>query len=255
MLQRIAVVYLAASLILLHLSRRAQAWTAGVLLLGYWAAMSLIPVPGSGTGVLTAEGNLAAYIDSYLLPGKMYRGTWDPEGLFSTLPAIATTLLGVFTGNWLRSGRDRSEIAAGMFTAGWIAILGGLAWGLVLPVNKNLWTSSYVLYTAGAALEGLACCYWLIDVRGYRRWARPAIVYGLNAITVFVASGLLSKMLYRLEIGDGREAASVWKWAYEHLFLPWGTPMGASLAMAVTYVVFWWGLMWLLYRRGIFIKV
>ena len=170
----------------------------------------------------------------------MYRGTWDPEGLFSTLPAVATTLLGVFTGHWIRSGRDRSEIAAGMFTAGWIAILAGLAWGWVLPINKNLWTSSYVLFTAGAALEGLAFCYWLIDVRGIRRWAWPGIVYGLNAITVFVASGLLTKILYRIKIPDGAETVSLWTWGYRHLFLPWGTPMGASLAMALAYVAFWW---------------
>ncbi len=254
-LQRIAVVYLASSLIVLHFSRRAQAWIAAGLMLGYWAAMSLIPVPGHGAGVLTPEGNLAAFIDSYLLPGKMYRGTWDPEGLFSTLPAIATTLLGVFAGNWIRSGRERSEIAAGMFTAGWIAILAGLAWGLAFPLNKNLWSSSYVLYTAGAALEGLAFCYWLIDVRGYRRWAQPAIVYGLNSIAVFVLSGLLAKMLIRTKISADPKAISLWDWTYQQVFLPWCTPTGASLAMALANVAFWWLMMWLLYRREIFIKV
>ncbi|MCP3961703.1 MAG: DUF5009 domain-containing protein [bacterium] len=254
-LQRIAVVYLATSLIVLHFSRRAQIWITAALLLGYWAAMALIPVPGSGVGVLTPEGNLAAWIDSYLLPGSMYRVTWDPEGLFSTVPAVATALLGVFTGNWLRSGRDRSEIAAGMFTAGWLAILAGLAWDLVFPLNKNLWTSSYVLYTAGAALEALAFCYWLIDVRGHRKWAQPAIVYGLNAITVFVASGLLTKLLYRAKLADGGGPISTWSWIYQNVFLPWTTPEGASLVMALSYVVFWWLLMAILYRRGIFIKV
>ena len=254
-LQRIAVVYLVASLIVLHCSRRAQAGIAAALLLGYWAAMAWIPVPGSGAGVLTPEGNLAAFIDSTLLPGRMYRGTWDPEGLFSTLPAIATTLLGVFTGNWIRCGRDRSEIAAGMFAAGWALILAGLAWSVVLPLNKNLWTSSYVLYTAGAALEGLAFCYWLIDVRGYRKWAQPAIVYGRNSIAVFVASGLLTKLLYRTGFADGGGHISYWSWIYQSFYLPLGSPLNASLAMALSYVVFWWLMMWWLYRRGIFIKV
>ncbi len=270
-LTRIAVVYLLASLVVIHLSRRAQAWTAPAILLGYWAAMALVPVPGAGAGAgdFSPEGNLAAWIDRALLPGRLYRGTWDPEGLFSTLPAVATALLGVFTGRWIRSedrpgrdrpgrdrpGRDRTEIAAGMFAAGWLAILAGLAWDLVFPINKNLWTSSYVLFTAGAALEGLALCYWLIDCRGVRRWAWPAIVYGLNPIAVYVLSGLLMKLLDRIRFADGSETTSLASWIYRHLFLPWAPPVDASLAFAVSYVVFWWAMMALLYRRRIFIKI
>ncbi len=254
-LTRIAVVYLFASLVVLHLSRRAQAWAAAAILLGYWALLALVPAPGAAAGDLSPEGNLAAWVDRLLLPGRLYRGTWDPEGLLSTLPAVATALLGVFAGRWIRSRRERSEIAAGMFAAGWLMILAGLVWDLALPINKNLWTSSYVVFTAGAALEGLALCYWLIDVRGIRRWASPAIVYGLNSIAVFVLSGLVTKMLYRIRVGPGGEATSLMGWIYRHGFLSWAPPLDASLAFAVAYVVFWWAMMAILYRRGIFIKV
>ncbi len=252
-LQRIAVVYLVASLLVLRLSRRALAWTTAGLLAGYWAALELIPVPGQGAGVLTPEGNLAAWVDGWLLPGRMYQGTWDPEGLASTVPAVATTLLGVFTGHWIRSRRERSEIAAGMFTAGWLAILAGLAWSIWFPLNKNLWTSSYVLFTAGAALEGLAFCYWLIDGLGYRAWARPAIVFGLNAIAVYVLSGLGTDLLIWIRVG--MEDSALYGWIYRHLFVSWAGPLNGSLAFALAYLAFWWLAMAALYRRRIFIKV
>ncbi|HUV14707.1 MAG TPA: DUF5009 domain-containing protein, partial [Acidobacteriota bacterium] len=194
-LQRIAVVYFVVSLIVMHTSMRAQVWISGGVLCFYWAFLTLIPVPGVGAGVLTPEGNLAAFVDSYLLPGRMWQGTWDPEGLLSTIPAVVTTLLGVLTGRWLRSGREKCEIAGWMFVAGWGAILVGVFWGILFPINKNLWTSSYVVFTAGAALQFLAVCYWLIDIKGYTRWFYPAIVYGMNAIAVYVLSGMVGDLL------------------------------------------------------------
>lgn len=253
-LQRIALAYLATAVVHLETGRRAQWWTTVGLLAGYWAALALVPVPGYGRGDLTPEGNLAAWIDRQLLPGRLWQGSWDPEGLLSTLPAIATTLIGLLAGYWIRSARDRAEIAAGMFTTGWGLILLGLAWDLVLPINKNLWTSSYVLFTAGAALEGLACCYWLIDVRRHRRWARPAIVFGVNALAVYVLSSLVARALHRLELpGTGGLTAN--RWLYEHLFLPWGEPTLASLAYATCYVAIWWVLLLPLYRRRIWLKI
>jgi len=248
-LQRIAIIYAATALILLHTSRRTQAWITAGLLLGYWGIMQLAPVPGVGAGVLTAEGNFAAWVDQSIVPGRLYRGSWDPEGLFSTLPALATALLGAFTAYWMRSGRERSEIAAGMFAAGWAGILGGLVWGLVFPINKNLWTSSYVLFTAGAALEGLALCYWLIDIRGYRRWARPAIVYGLNPITAYVLSMLLATAL-RLFPAN----ASIQERLFGALSF-WLSPVDASLVYALGFVILFWGLAEWLHRQRLFIKV
>jgi predicted acyltransferase len=248
-LQRIAIVYAATALILLHVSRRNQFRLAAGLLLGYWVLMELAPVPGVGAGVLTPKGNFAAWVDRALVPGRLYRGSWDPEGLFSTLPALATALLGSFTAYWMRSGRERTEIAAGMFAAGWIALLGGLAWGTVFPINKNLWTSSYVLFTAGLALEGLALCYWLIDIRGYRRWARPAISYGLNPITAYVLSMLLATTLRLFP-----EGASVQQRSFDALSTVL-SPENASLAYALGFVVLFWAFAALLERRRIFIKV
>jgi predicted acyltransferase len=254
-LQRIAVVYFFAALMALHFSARAQAWIAGTILIFYWAIMKLIPVPGFGAGVLTPEGNLAAYIDSFLLPGRMWQGTWDPEGLLGTLPAISTALLGLLTGHWLRSERPRETIACGMFVAGWGGILLGLLWGIWFPINKPIWTSSFVLFTAGAALQFLGVCYWLIDVRDLRRWAYPAVVYGMNAITVYVASELLTGLLYavRIPVEDG--AVPLWTWLYRNAFLSWAEPMNASVFMAFLYVVLWFLLMDILYRRKIFIKI
>ena len=254
-LQRIALVYLAASLIVLNLSRRAQAWVTLGLLLGYWAVMKLVPVPGAGAGVLTPDGNLAAWIDGFVVPGRMYQGRWDPEGFLSTIPAIATTLLGVFTGHWIRSGRERLEIAAGMFAVGWLAILAGLAWGIFFPINKNLWTSSYVVFTAGAALELLALCYWLIDIQGYQKWARPGVVFGVNAIAVFVLSSLVTRLLIFVQVPSGAETIAAKQWIYDNLFASWASPVNASLAYAACHVLMWWALTALLYRRRIFIKI
>lgn len=254
-LPRIAIVYLIASILFLNLSRRALAWVAGGLLTGYWALLTLVPVPGVGAGVLTPDGNLAAWIDSFLVPGRMYQGAWDPEGFTSTLPAIATALLGIFVGDWLRRGRDRLEIATRMFGVGWLAILAGLAWGLWFPINKNLWTSSYVLFTTGAAMVILALCYWLIDIKDHTRWAQPFVVFGVNAIAVFVLSGLMARLMIFIQVPAGDETIPLKSWIYEHLFAPWASPTNASLAYAVVYVAIWWALMALLYRRRIFIKV
>ena len=254
-LPRIAVVYLLTSLIVLNLPRRAQVWVFTGILLVYWALMKLVPVPGFGAGVLTPEGNLAGWIDSVLLPGRLYQGTWDPEGLLSTLPAIATALSGVFTGYWLQSGRGRAEIARGMLVAGGLAVVAGLLWSPWFPINKNLWTSSYVLFSSGAALVCLATCYWLIDFKGYRRWAQPAVVLGVNAIAVFVLSGLVTRLLIRIHVPADPDPITLKQWIYETLFASWSSPMNASLAYAVAYLLFWWVLMALLYRREIFIKI
>ncbi len=254
-LPRIAVVYLATSLIVLNLSRRAQVWVFVGLLVSYWGVMKWVPVPGFGAGDLTPEGNLSGWIDSVLLPGRLYQGTWDPEGLLSTFPAIATALSGVFTGYWLRSGRDRVQIARGLAVAGGLAMAAGLVWGLWFPINKNLWTSSYVLFSSGAALACLALCYWLIDVRGHGKWAPPAVVFGVNAIAVFMLSGLVARLMIRIHVPADPDPITLKQWLYETLFASWASPTNASLAFALTYLLLWWALMALLYRRKIFIKI
>ena len=253
-LQRIGVAFVAAAALVLFLKPRAQAWAAAALLLGYWAAMRLVPVPGFGAGDLGKEGNFAAYVDRAVIgTNHMWASakTWDPEGLFSTLPAVATVLLGVFAGRWLRSARAPAEKATGMFFAGNVALVAGLAWGAVFPINKNLWTSSYVVFTAGMALNFLAMCYWMVDVRGHQRWARPFLVFGVNAIAAFFASGIMARVLNLVKV-DG---ASLKTWIFDHAFASWLSPVNASLAFALSFVLVWVGIMEVLYRRKIFFKV
>jgi predicted acyltransferase len=255
-LQRIAIVYFFASIITLNTRLRGQIWITSGLLIFYWVIMKLIPVPGYGAGDLSVEGNLAAYVDNAIFHGHMWKATWDPEGLLSTIPAIATALTGVLTGHLLISGRDRKEIAGWMFVIGWMAILVGLFWSIVFPINKALWTSSYVVFTSGAALQFLGFCYWLIDVQGWKKWANPAVIYGMNAITVFVLSGILAKILiYTKILGPVGKEISLKSWIFQNLFASWASPINASLIFAIVNILFWLGMMTILYRKKIFIKI
>ncbi|MFQ5605844.1 MAG: acyltransferase family protein [bacterium] len=255
-LQRIAAVYFFASIITLNTKLRGQAiWMAGLLLF-YWGIMKLVPVPGYGAGDLSVEGNLAAFVDNALLHGHTWKETWDPEGLLSTIPAIATTLAGVLTGHLLHAGEDKKNIAGWMFVLGWGAIVVGLLWGIGFPINKSLWTSSYVVFTAGAALQFLGVCYWLIDVKGIKKWAYPGIVYGMNSIAVFVLSGLVARLTFLIKVSaeDG-SSVSLKTWIYNHVFASWAGQLNGSLLFAVTNILFWFGLMAILYRKRIFIKI
>ena len=253
-LQRIGVVYLFAASAYLFLKVRGRWVLTATLLLGYWALMTLVPVPGYGAGVLTQDGNLAAYVDRLFLDGHMWRETWDPEGLLSTLPAIGTTLLGIFAGEWLRSERAGGRKTSGLLIAGVVGVAAGLAWDVVFPINKGIWTSSYVVFTAGAALLLLGLLYWMIDVRLWRSWSKPMVVYGMNAIAVFVASGLVARIMGLWRVGGG-EGVPLKTWVYEHVFASWAGPLNGSLAFAVSYVMLWLGLIWILYLRRIFIKI
>ncbi len=254
-LQRIGLVYFAAAAAYVFLDRRARWVTAAALLLGYWALMSWVPVPGYGPGDLSAEGNLAAWIDRLVMDGRLWQDSWDPEGLLSTLPAIATSLLGIFTGEWLQSERKPAELMRGLFLGAAVLVPTGLLWGIVFPINKNLWTSSYVVFTAGTALLLLSVLYWLIDVRGRRGlWERWMVVYGMNAITVFVASGMVAKTLGLIRVG-GADGTSLYDWMFKTLFRPWAGDYNGSLAFALSYVVFWLGIMWILHARKIYIKI
>ena len=254
-LQRIGLVYIFAAGFYLWLSARARWVITGVLLLGYWALMTLVSVPGYGAGDLSPDGNLAAYIDRLVMAGHLWQGTWDPEGLISTLPAIATSLLGIFTGEWLRRGGSKEEITKGLFVAGGVLVPLGWAWGLVFPINKNLWTSSYVLFSAGIALILLAAMYWVIDVKKWRGgWHTPLVVYGVNAIAAFVASGMLAKTMNRVRIG-GEDGVSMHGWIYQNMFQSWAGDYNGSVAYAVSYMMFWLGVMWLLHTRRIYIKI
>jgi predicted acyltransferase len=257
-LQRISVCYLVVSLIFIKTSWRTQAMTTGALLLFYWFLMTVVPVLVFGASDLSKEGNLAAHVDRWLLGHHIWKGgvVYDPEGLLSTIPAIATTLAGVLTGHWLRSRRTQFEKAGGMFFAGACAIAVGWAWHFWFPINKSLWTSSYVVFTAGMALQMLGICYWLVDIKGYRAWAKPFVIFGVNALALFVFSGLLARLMGIIKIprADGASLA-LQPYIYKNLFASWAAPINASLFYAIAYIFFWLLLMWLLYRKRIFIKV
>ena len=255
-LQRIALCYCAASIAVLTLRVRGQSLVAAALVIGYWAAMAFLPFPGRAAGSLTPENNLAAYVDRALLRGHLLFDDWDPEGLLSTLPAIATTLGGVLAGQWLRSVRTRSERALGLFAGGFGVLAAGLLLSVWWPINKNLWSSSFAVFSTGAALTLFALCYWLIDVRGYRRWAVPFAAYGTNPIVAYVLSSLLAKVLLLWMVpGPGGARVPFQEYAFDALFLRVAAPINASLLYAVVYVLFWLGITAFLYRQRIVIKV
>jgi len=190
-LGRIALSCFFAAIIFLNFRLRGQIVIFLFLLIGYWAAMMLIPVPGFGSGQLTPEGNLAAYVDQVMLPGKLHRGVYDPEGLLSTIPAIGSAMLGIFTGQFLYQlpeEKRNSRTALLLFSVGFILIIVGWLWGLVFPINKNLWSSSYVLYAGGWSLVLFALFYWIIDIAGYKRWSLPFVWIGTNSILIYMAA-------------------------------------------------------------------
>ncbi|MFN7945184.1 MAG: DUF5009 domain-containing protein [Blastocatellia bacterium] len=255
-LQRIAVCYFCAAIIFLKFRVRGQAVIAAALLLLYWLVMKTIPAPGYAAGDLSMEGSLASWIDRTLLPGHIYRPLYDPEGILSTAPAISTCLAGVLTGRWLQMKREPLDKAAGMFAVGALCIIVGYVWDLAFPINKALWTSSYVVFTAGMALELLALCYWAVDIKSYRKWAKPFVIFGVNALALYVLSGLMARVLGIIPMmkTDGTPG-DLKTFLYERLFAAWLSPVNASLAFALSYVLLWLGLMTILYRRRIFIKV
>ena len=261
-LQRIGVAYIAAALLTLRTSTRTQIGIVTALLLGYWAVMTLIPVPGTGAvgavALATPDASLAAWLDRTLLGNHLWRvsKTWDPEGILSTVPAIATAMLGVFAGRWIASPRPLMERLAGLFAVGSIAMVVGLMWNWAFPINKNLWTSSYVLFTAGMAGVAIATCIWLIDVQRITGWTKPFVIFGMNPILAFVGSGMMARLMASIiKVQRDGETVSLQRAIYEPAFASWLAPMNASLLYAVSFVLFWFVILWALHRKGVFLKV
>jgi predicted acyltransferase len=260
-LQRISLAYLFASIAVLNLSKKALWLLTGVLLIGSWIAMTIIPVPGYGAGVLTREGNFGAFFDRLIIPAAHlykadgYNFMGDPEGLFGTLVAIATVLLGYFTGEWLRRHPVNSNTSMDLVLFGLSNIILGVMWDAIFPINKKLWTSSYVLFTAGWAILILAACYELIEVRKIRRWGKQFEVLGLNAIAIFVASVLAIRILVRTKIGSGENAQNTFTWIYQNLFASWAGAKNGSLLFAIVTLLIWLVVAYVMYRQKWLIKV
>lgn len=258
-LQRIAVVYLVCAILFVKVSQRTLFRLFIAFILVYWLMMVLILVPGFGAANLEKETNLAAYVDQ-LVFGEAHvwkvSKTWDPEGLLSTLPAFSTGLFGVLMGIILKSAnRTQENKVIWLFVYGFLAVLLGLFWDLFFPINKALWSSSFVLYTGGIASMFLALCYWLIDVQGFTKFTKPFVIYGVNAITVFFMSGIIARSISLIKINSNNQEVTLKGYIYETAFTPFFTPYNASLAFAFAFVIFWYIILWYMYKKNVFIKV
>jgi predicted acyltransferase len=263
-LPRIAIVYVCAALLTLRTTVKQQIIIIAALLFGYWFAMTLIPVPGENVvGALllhTKDRNLAAYLDRAILgTNHTWIGsvTFDPEGPMSTIPAIATAILGVLAGRWIAQ-RDKPLLdrITGLFAGGSVGMMLGLMWNWSFPINKNLWTSSYVIFTAGMACVALATVMWIVDYVNVKWWTKPFVVFGVNPIVAFVGSGVMARLIYTLwHVNYQGKSIALQDAIYQIVFLPWLPPRVASLAFAITFVLLWYGILLVLYRRNIILKV
>jgi predicted acyltransferase len=254
-LVRIALVYFFTSLIVLHIPLRGQVALGVFILLGYWCLLSFNPSHDDYAANLSNEGNVIGLLDRFLVGiNHMYRagGKTDPEGLLSTFPAVVTALFGYWTGLFIQRRGINYRTVALLAAFGLALAALGQIWDFALPINKKIWTSSFVLLTAGLAMVMLAGCLMKFDIWGWRRLARPWEIVGINAIFVFVGSGLLATTLDRVHIGDTTAHA----WLYQNLFASWiHDPQLASLGYALVNVAFWWFVCWIMSKLGWSIRV
>jgi len=262
-LQRIGVAYVIGALLTLRGTWKHHLAILVAILFGYWALMTLVTVPDRGLPgwqlLDQPDAVLSAWFDRAVLgTNHLWASarTWDPEGLLSTLPAVGSVMIGQFAGRWIASPRSLGERLNGMFASGALLMVLGLIWHWVFPINKSLWTSSYVVFTGGTALATLATCMWIIDVHGWKGWTKFFVIYGTNPMIAFLGSGLLARItvtLWKIPTADGPQSAS-WMF-YQAVFAPILEPRVASLAYALTVVLFWFVILWALWRRKIFLKV
>ncbi|MBE8727023.1 acyltransferase family protein [Flavobacterium hungaricum] len=260
-LQRIAIVYFVVSLLYLKTSKKTQIITGIVLLLGYWAVMTLLPVPGIGEANLERGTNLAAWVDSILLKGHMYHETktWDPEGILSTIPSIVNGIIGLLMGQILLYNATKIQKVQQMGIIGTVLIFFGLIWDLIFPINKSLWTSSYVLYTTGLATVCLSILYYVIDIAGYKKGFKLFLIWGVNPMIVFFASQIIPQALVMIQFQNPKnpeEQTNLLDYLYRFGIAPFfSNPMSASLAGALIYVVIWSLILWIFYRNKLIFKV
>lgn len=254
-LQRIAIVYLVVAWLTASTTRRTQIAAAAAMLFGYWVVLVAVPAPGVGAGVLTPSGNIASFIDRWLLGRHLLTPVYDPEGVLSTVPAIVTALCGVFAGDWLKEWRVAYR-TAWLWVAGAIVAALGLAWGRLFPINKNLWTSSFALFSAGAAAQALAICDWLTMMPRGRAAATPFAALGRNALAAYFLSIGFDSMLTRMRVaGASSLKALVFRVGFASWLRPCCGAEAASFGYAVAYVAIWMVIFAELYRRRVFIGI
>jgi predicted acyltransferase len=250
-LQRISIVFLVCAFIFLHTSVKTQAWLGAITLVVYWLVMTLIPTPGVGEVRLDKGVNLAAWVDSVILPGRMWQGTWDPEGILSTFPSIVTGITGLLAGQLLLSKRTPYEKSILLMVAGFAAVTIGYIWHLTFPVNKNLWSSSFVLVTSGLGSLLLGAFYYIVDIRNHTWGTKPGIIFGANAIAIYVLSDVISILFYSTPFG----LASLNNHFMSALMDAGVAPKLASMLYAIIFVCINFGIAYFLYRKKIFIRL
>ncbi|MDX1478289.1 MAG: DUF5009 domain-containing protein [Saprospiraceae bacterium] len=254
-LQRISVAFLFGAAICITVPRKRLHWVVATILLGYWALLRFL----GGEGAYDLETNIARQVDLAVLgEAHVWRGfgiPFDPEGLMSSLPAVATVVLGFMLGSYIDRSKLQGAALPTICVFGVIGVALGLVWHQSFPIIKGLWTSSYVVYTAGIAAVLLAIFLWLIDVKGWKRWAQPFVVFGMNPLFIYALSVLFVKILTRIRWESDGETVNAFGWAYEAVFVPLAGNLNGSLLFALTYVFIHWLIAWWLFRRRIFIKV
>ncbi len=252
-LQRIAGAYLISSIIFLYFNKKTITAITCFILLFYWVIMRIVPVPGVGASNLEPATNLGAWLDRLIFGNHLWRQTvlWDPEGILSSISSIATVLIGILTGYLLKSNKDKLTKTIQMFVWGNILIVAGIIWDVWFPINKNLWTGSYIIYTGGLALDFLGMCYWFIDVKGYKKLAGPFLVFGMNAITAYFLSEFIEIIINEIKLQE----TPLKDFLFNQLFISWLSPINASLLWAICYVILLFGLMSIFYRNKIFLRV
>ncbi len=255
-LQRIALAYGFAAFLVLSVNKKYLPYLGGLILLAYWGLVIIV----GGTDPYSLEGNPASPVDTFLLGvNHLFKGfgiPFDPEGLFSTLPAIVTVIIGYLAGPLIKE-TDKMKVPAKLVAIGLIGVIAGWLWGLYFPISKPIWSSSYVLYTAGWASIVLAFLIWIIDLKGFTRWTSFFVVFGVNPLFIFAFSGLWSRILGRMihvTDFDGKIISGS-AWFYKTIFVPIGGNLNGSLLFAIFHVILFWLLGYVLYKKKIFIKV
>ncbi|MFE3867890.1 acyltransferase family protein [Flavobacterium sp. LS2P90] len=260
-LQRIGIVYFFVSLLYLKTSQKTQLLTAIALLLIYWGLMALVPVPGIGAANFEKGTNLGAWLDSVILEGHMwiFSKTWDPEGILSTIPAIASGIIGLLIGQLINRPLPKLEIVKKMAIIGLILTLLGLLWNILFPINKSLWTSSYVLYTSGLAILCLTVLFYVIEVIDNKKWTKLFLIWGVNPMVVFFFSGIIPQGLRMIQFQNPKipsEQINLQKYLYSFWISPFfDNPLLSSLVGALIYVGIWSLILWIFYKNKLIFKV